>query len=1253
MSRLASKATAGYFPTPNHLIPNIATLVSFPEGEGYPTFLDPCAGMGEAIFGLIEFLLPKEMIKKATLYTCEMEPSRQKVLSDRLKTMLGWASVKRTLLGDAFRITFEKRADEDGVGLLFLNPPYDTDPVYGRLEHKFLTRFAPTLMTGGVLLFVVPFHALKASATILSTEFSDVRCFRFPDADYAAYKQVVLVAKKVDPLQRPSRTTEKSILAWAEGAEVPVLPEMGEDFVPTKIASSSDSNDGLSDWVMRSVDVKDLLGKIVPWKQTVRGGALMNVPNVMPDVPVEEVLLRKYPVAMPPRPAHIASGIASGLFNGARITSDNPVLPPLLVKGVFDREYKTVEEKTNKDGDVTAVVQIQQPKLVTTVLDLHTRKYHTLGSGTTNLLEVSQMGVGDLLRHYGTSLMGVMEAQCPIAYDPRRPEDVYPLPESPRKPFTAQAHAVRALVKLLGGPDAPMRDRKGKASILLGEIGSGKTTVALMAAKTLGARRILALCPPHLLQSWTDEVASVRPDVEVRILQSVHDVDTLAKETSDRPLVAILSRETAKLSHGWEGVNGMCPACGEAIPRGVDHAKKRSLCEAQRVLPACPLARLALHIARKVMPYAPKSDRIYGLLRGRFEAAYLESIADKPKKFPGVEDAFLDPILDTMIDRRLELSLGEYERAILWLCAAAPTEKRLGRVLRRLAPEPNNGTLVRELILLAPLNGGAQSRLINEAKALDKSSYYSYNYNPWKSFDEQLARVVKADEKVVFSFAGKSFSYEDGGTILVDGKPITPLRALLQALGPISKVGRFVRTPECGGVLYQAIPQPRRYALAQYIASRHPRLFDFLVLDEGHEYATEGSAQELAAHRLTGLGVPTILMTGTIMNGYAESLFTNMWALSPAFRAEFTREERSKFVERYGYRKRIVSDRDRETKEPVTFGSVTDRVERTERVVGNAPGVLPLFLLRHLLPMAVTLHKTDLAIDLPKCEQERSGIKASGDLMRRYRTLQNALINRIRKDKFTEKAGMLWGALSELPSYLDRATADVGNVDHGRYAIYYPESGGGELVVEQEPFPSSTILPKEAWMLDYIESEIAAGRNVLVFAWHVNLLPRLARLISERIGESVPVLHADKVSPAKRQEWINKEVVRKKKHVLVTNPVAIQTGLNNLVHFATEIWMENPACNPTIFRQAVGRIDRIGQRRPTKILVPVYNDTLQVQLYDLLMNKVAVSVSTDGLDPESALRAAGVGEDEYITGLSIGKQLWAMIGEGHFSAAAA
>ena len=389
-----------------------------------------------------------------------------------------------------------------------------------------------------------------------------------------------------------------------------------------------------------------------------------------------------------------------------------------------------------------------------------------------------------------------------------------------------------------------------------------------------------------------------------------------------------------------------------------------------------------------------------------------------------------------------------------------------------------------------------------------------------------------------------------------------------------------------------------------------------------------------------------MLLTGTIMNGYAESLYTNLWYLSPAFRQEFSRDERQKFIDRYGYRKRIVEDRDDEGK-VIAFGTVTDRVERRERVIGNAPGVLPLLLLKHLLPLSVTLHKADLAVDIPPCAEMVEGIEPEDKLLAEYNALQKALIEQLREDKYDEeKSGALLGALAQLPAYFDLATKDTGNQEDGSYEIRYPESLGGGLVVRAESFPASAILPKERWMLNTIESELKEDRNVLVFGWHTVLLPRLARLIEENLGITAPILNPDKVGTRKRQKWIDKEVVARKRRVLITNPVCVQTGLNNLVYFASSIWMQNPTCNPVIKRQADGRIDRIGQMSNTRIHFPIYAGTTQQYLHSLLMHKVAVSMSTDGLDAEAALQAAGVVENDGFTAFSVGRQLYEMIISG-------
>jgi Uncharacterised methyltransferase family (DUF6094) len=1275
MARPASVAVAGYYPTPPELLASVASLFAPPADGGGVHLLDPCAGEGAALLALVERL-------DADAWGCEMERVRYAALLNAVRQARGWNSGGRMLCADALRVGW-KLGYNMGQSLLYLNPPYDTDPEHGRLEERFLERWSGALTAGGVLAFVVPHYALEASADTLARRFNPLRCYRFPGDHWEAYRQVVLVARKLSvDLAAPDRAAHARVLAWgARPEDLPDLPEACPDPVAVPVAT------GFESWRALPVDTAALAAKARPWHFRDRAGKLAPVPGVLPPGRVQDVLLRTYPSAMPPRPAHIAAGLAGGVFNGARLDPDSPDagLPPLLVKGVFRREYKTIEQKTDKEGNVKGLVQVQAPELVVTALDLTTGRYVTLATKAPEdvagrELCVDTLSVADLLEHYQASLSRVMAEQCPVTYDPSRDADAVPLPEVARRPFEAQAHAARALVRLLGGPEAKpaggggrhgwraalARSRRGKAAFLLGEIGSGKTTVALIAAKAIGARKALALCPPHLLTSWQNEVAStLGPAGAVRMLSSAADVDAFAAERPEPGvmLVGVLSRETAKLGHGWRGVTGVCTSCGADLPKDVDFAKKRSRCEATRLIGRAPLGRFAVELAAALQPLRPGSQRVADVLVGRAAEVRRKAYELRGAAPAGAPFAMPDRWVDALVDHLVAMiadAKGEatstLEMALALTLFAFRTDDRVARVARALARSgkaddgyPSQTRLfgLAMLHLIAP--GSERQRAELDAIRTDVASRYS---NPLDEFSQASSDLVAGRALASYSRQRVPLAWADGAFFAVEGDKryaAGSCDAALSVLAHLGLVARLRPGPPCGAPLFQAVPEPRRVGLAKYICRRHPKLFDVLLVDEAHEYSTEGSAQEKSAHRLMGLGAPTISMTGSAMNGYAASLFPNLWAISTSFRDEFSRDESSLFVTRYGYRKRMLEDK-KEGK-VVTFGSVTDRVERSERIIGEAPGVLPLLVLRHLLPLSVTLQKTDLKIELPPCEQRRVLVDPAPDVLAHYRYLETALLTHIKADLFTPLAGKLFGQLAELPSYLDRATADVGNVASGAFEIHYPEGTDGGLVAAAPPLSASTLLAKEAWALDEIERQAAAGRNVLVFGWHTQLLPRLARLISERIGEIVPILHADKVPTAKRQTWIDKEVVKKGRRVLVANPLTVQTGLNNLVHFSTELWLENPACNPLVYRQAIGRVDRIGQTKPTQILFPVYRGTLQETLYDLLSRKVVVSVSTDGLDPEASLRAAGGAQDDTMAGLSLGKQIYAML-EGRRALAA-
>lgn len=1409
MARPESKALGGFFATPAHLLPSIAALVGVRRFASGMALLDPCAGDGVAVCALARaFAATARMdVSQVKVYAIELETARYRTLAAAGKALSEHSF--HVLRGDAFRAKWA-RVDEckntsDGATVLYCNPPYDNR---GQTETRFLERFTPALATGGALLYVVPYATLTASARVLATHYRDLHCFRFPDADFAAFKQVVLVGTRHADLLAPDPAIVAQCEAWAAHPEtIPVLPLHGRPVV--EVATSHCS--GFMRWTMEPTDTRALLASMLPWGMTSRTGERKSIPGVMPE-PGEDLLRKRYPLASVPKPAHVSAALAADVYSGERIlpTDATSGLPPIMVKGVFDKVRVETEERTDKEGNVTGRVTIEQPRLAVTVLDLARRTTHTIRNAVevSGSRDIATMTMGDLLEHYGPSLLAAMFENCPVLHDPKRDGDRIPLPVTARPLFDAQAHAAMTCMKLLRGED--------RTAVLLGQIGVGKTSVALVAARGIGARSILVMCPPSLLQSWRDQAAAVFPDMDVTVLDSIGAVDryatSLASPADGR--LAILSREGAKLGHAWQGIGSTslvpltawtegaetgpawatggrstwelaltvaklakgsaldltietsddgaawrdllsieatkaglqslaiegaarwlrarwtatgdvtfgvapvadskpvtCPMCGAAVHAPPEElARVRARCEAVTRRPAtvarklagvevrrtCPLARAAREVAHALLPSMAGDPRVVQVLTGRHEGRIAASLASRPAAWAAQRDAArpaLDRSLALTLDAMLAFHGDERARyedhgrgaqltdaamALLVGIGDLDLIERTARALYAASVDldtANSGgasdlrTLARDALLLLPSGGDAQTRATVALRALGKDDEtYSYSgfVPPWTRWEQRRARLLPTWVEPERSYWDRSsrvvieapFSYAGG--VRWNGLALGDAEALARALATLTTIGAWRESLPCGERLYQAVPVPRRYPLAKYIARRHPRLFDCLLIDEAHQYASTTSAQSFAAHRLLQLGIPSLLLTGSIMGGFAEHLFVNQWRVDRRFREDFALDDVARFVEQYGFLKELDEDRDTSTGAVVAYGSMTDRVERKTRKLGCAPGVLPLFLLKYMLRVAVTLHRQDLAIELPPCREIAVPVKPLPHQSTGAESLRKALLANLKADRGTDRAGQLLGQLARLPAYLDHATADCGNGPAGGFEVSYPAplaprivgargkgkamaKPRGAVVATVDPLPAETVLPKEARMIEVVRAELAEGRPVTVFAWHQPVLARLHRILAAELGEPVAFLQASKVAAGDRQDWIDREVIAKGARVLVVNPVCVGVGLNNLVYFPTALWMENPLCDAIIRRQADGRFDRLGKTLETRIYSLFYEGTLQEHLYELLMHKVGVSLATDGLDAAGALEAAGVGERDSFSDAAIGQVIYAML----------
>ena len=248
--------------------------------------------------------------------------------------------------------------------------------------------------------------------------------------------------------------------------------------------------------------------------------------------------------------------------------------------------------------------------------------------------------------------------------------------------------------------------------------------------------------------------------------------------------------------------------------------------------------------------------------------------------------------------------------------------------------------------------------------------------------------------------------------------------------------------------------------------------------------------------------------------------------------------------------------------------------------------------------------------------------------------------------------GKLFGALTKLVHYPDLAS--VGNAD-GCYELRcpatMPEVTVGDLTVGPNAvlmrlplLARDALLPKEERMLARVQAELDEGRGCLVLPVSVQLLERYAWLF-EQAGIEAALLVADKVPPAKREAWIEAQLGRKGRRVLIVNPDAVRTGLNGLAeHLSTAIAMQNPECKPITDRQVIDRLHRPRQRHPVRAVRMVYDHPVTLAAHRLLMHKVGVSLAVDGLDPEAVYAAAGIG-DQITAGLSVGHQLYRLLRE--------
>lgn len=405
------------------------------------------------------------------------------------------------------------------------------------------------------------------------------------------------------------------------------------------------------------------------------------------------------------------------------------------------------------------------------------------------------------------------------------------------------------------------------------------------------------------------------------------------------------------------------------------------------------------------------------------------------------------------------------------------------------------------------------------------------------------------------------------------------------------------------------------------------RYFDLLVLDEAHEYKNEGSAQGQAMAVLASKVRKVVLLTGTLMGGYADDLFHLLWRVMPVRMIEDGyRYQRGSigaaamaFMRQHGVLKDIYKETDGGAHKTAKGKRITVRTAK-------APGFGPKGIARYVLPFTVFLKLKDIGANvLPEYREHYTEISMTAEQAEHYGRIQSILSAELRQALRKGDNSLLGVVLNVLLAWPDCCFRPE--------LVRHPRTR--QLIAEAPALFGPAAMPKELDLVQVCKANKAEGRRVLAYTTYTGTRDTSARLkaILEQEGLRAAVLRAS-VDTSKREDWIFEQVERGV-DVVVTNPELVKTGLD-LLEFPTIYFMQS-GYNTYTLQQAARRSWRIGQKLPVDVYFSAYRDTTQTSCLALMGKKITVSQSTSGDMPESGLDV--LNQDGDSIEVALAKQL--------------
>ncbi len=388
--RLAGQEKMGYYPTPMSVLDTIASYLAASDA-GACRALDPCCGEGEALAFVAAKLAALET------WGAELSPQRAAIASNVLTKVhaCAWQSC---------------RAGRGSVSLLWINPPYDDDPLtHTRLEQQFLEDALPALCAGGVLAYLIPQRQLGnvSIARRLAGTLDTITIVRFPDAEFEAFEQVVVFGVKRARYLAPAQSSIDRIVRFATlpPTQLPVLQAQTQPVYIVPPAPAHDLDGRAPAFRRLHWEPEDVVHAAMTHGVRARSRAWRDaLEAVDADIVVHP--------AMPLKKGHIAMLMAAGLMGVMTLerTDDDGTPERIVAKGrVIKTQAVHTEEVFGADGRVVGTKTVSKDVFSTRVCTLDTR-------GVQEVI-ADEAGLGAFMRAFGDQLARQVIAKHRPEYD--------------------------------------------------------------------------------------------------------------------------------------------------------------------------------------------------------------------------------------------------------------------------------------------------------------------------------------------------------------------------------------------------------------------------------------------------------------------------------------------------------------------------------------------------------------------------------------------------------------------------------------------------------------------------------------------------------------------------------------------------------------------------------------------------------------------------------------------------------------------